>query len=134
MKNAIMAGVIAGFASGILMFILGISGLFEIFSEFPAQFPVSVQTLAIAYTIWFVISGIIWGAFYAFFYDYIPSKGVRKSLIYGIIIWIITPIHAAGAASMYGMYMWAIPFAIATFFSTGIVYGIVLGHLYRPSK
>jgi len=134
MKNSIIAGTIAGFVSSVVMAVFEIGGLYKLFSTTLAGIPINIQTMLLYTIIYGVISGIIWGVFYAFFYDYIPSKGVKKGLIYGIIIWIISPIHNAGAGVMYGYFSWAIPYAIATFFSIGIVYGIVLGYLYKPPK
>jgi hypothetical protein len=131
MKRAIITGVIAGFASGIVMFFISISGIYELFSVLPVLLPVDIQTLAIYNIIYGILTGIVWGMFYAFFYDYIPGKGVNKGLVYGLIIWIISPIHNVGAMAMYGLHMWAFPYAIVSFCSIGIVYGLVLGILYK---
>ena len=131
MKNPIMAGLIAGFLSGISMFISSISGLYDLFSVFPGLMPYDVQTLAIFNIIHGSIWGIIFSIFYSLFYEYVPSKGIKKGIIYGIIIWIIAPIHRSGVAAMYGWHIWAIPYTIATFISIGIVYGLVLGILYK---
>jgi len=134
MKNAIIAGIIAGIASGIVMAVFAISGLYELFSV--AQVPeiFNKQTLSLFNIIFSIVWGIVFGVFYAFFYDYIPSKGIKKGLVYGLIIWIITPIHNAGVMAMYGAPILAIPYAIATFFSFCIVYGIVIAYAYKPKK
>ena len=131
MKNFIIAGLIAGIVSGIVMTIFHISGLWELFSILPFIWPVEKQIYALSNITHFTIWGIIYGAFYAFFYDKIPGKGIKKGLFYGLIIWIIAPLHNAGVMAMYAYYLDAIPYTFATFFSIGIVYGIVLGYLYK---
>jgi hypothetical protein len=131
MKSSIIAGLVAGFAAGIVMFLFNISGLYELFSVLPQVFPVGTQTLALYNIIFYIVWGIIWSALYAFFYDYLPAKGVRKGLIYGLIIWIVAAMHDAGTSAMYGFYAWAIPYALAAFFSIVIAYGLLIGALYR---
>ncbi|WP_455278410.1 hypothetical protein [[Eubacterium] cellulosolvens] len=134
MKKGIVTGVIVGFISGIVMTIFDISDLFKLFSVTFAGLPLtlSVQDIFVFNTIYFVISGILWGVLYAFFYDSIPGKGVRKGIVFGLIIWIIAPIHNAGVAMyLYGWYMFAIPYVIATFFSITITFGLLIGILYK---
>jgi hypothetical protein len=131
LKNFIIAGLIAGISSGIVFTIFNISGLWDLFSVLPFIWPVDTQTFALINITLSSIWGIIWGAFFAFFYDYVPSKGVKKGLVYGLIIWIIAPIHDAGTSAMYGWYLYSIPYALASFFSTGITYGLVLGYFYK---
>ncbi len=75
--------------------------------------------------------GILWTLLYAFFYEYIPGKGVKRGLFYGLIIWIIAPTSNWIISAACGYYLWAIQTAIVTFFSIGIVYGLILGYSYK---
>lgn len=130
-----IAGLIAGFASAIVMIIFNYSGLWEALSVYRYGYiPVDVQISVLFEIIYGTIWGIIWGVFYAYFYDTIPSKGVKKGLTYGLIIWMITGLRFAVISIPYGGYLWTTPFAISTFFSIAITYGLLIGYLYKPKK
>jgi len=131
MKRAIVAGPIAGFVSGVVDLIFSISGLFGMFSVFPAFFPVDTQTLAINFITVGVIWGSIWGILYALFYEHIPAKGIKKGIVYGLIIWLIAPLNNWTTSAAFGYYLWAIPYAVTSFFSICITYGILIGYLYK---
>ena len=128
-KRIIVTGLIAGFISGIADLIFSVIDLFGIF--FPIVLTVDVQMLAIYTIIMASMWGILWALLYAFFYDYIPGKGVSRGLFYGLIIWIIAPNSNWIISAVRGYYLWAIQTAIVTFFSIGIVYGLVLGYIYK---
>jgi len=133
MKRIIISGLIAGVASAIVLIIFQISGLFELFSTTPilGVENVNVQTIAQIEITLGIIWGIIWSVLYAFIYDYIPAIGFKKGLVYGLIIWIISGFRLAVIIIPYGGYLWTTPFAISTFFSIAIVYGLLIGYLYK---
>jgi hypothetical protein len=136
MKRIIISGLIAGVASAIVLIIFQISSLFELFSTTPilGVENVNVQTIAQIEITLGIIWGIIWSVLYAFFYDYIPATGFKKGLVYGLIIWIISGFRLAVMNIPYGYYLHTIPFAISTFFSIAITYGLLIGYLYKPKK
>ena len=134
MKRIIISGLIAGVASGVIMVLFAISGLYELFSVPPYWPPVDLQAIAQVEIISGIVWGMIWAGLYAFFYDTIPAKGVKKGLTYGLIIWIISGFRDAVTASAYGFYLWTTPHAISTFFSICITYGFLIGYLYKPPK
>ena len=133
LKNYIIAGLIAGFVTGIVKFIFAsislnvetqfLSGLFLI--------PVSINTAASVEIMHGIIWGVIFSVFYALFYDYIPGKGIKKGLVYGLFIWIIVIFRTAVIGMIHGYYLWAIPWAFAGFFSIVITYGLLVGILYK---
>jgi len=131
LKRAIMTGLIAGFGSGLVDFIFYNSGLFELFSVLPAILPMSTQNLAI----YCIIQGVIWGniftVFYAIIYDYVPSTGIKKGLVYGFIIWIIVGLRIAIIQIVHLYHQFAIPSVITAFFSLCITYGLLIGYLYK---
>jgi len=134
LKNPIIAGLIAGFASGIVATIFRISGFNEeLFSIHPyySSVPVNMQTIGQVEIIWGIIWGIIFTAFYALFYNYIPGKGIKKGLNYGIIVWAIAIFRQAIIGAVYGYYQLSIIEAIVCFFSVGITYGLLIGILYK---
>lgn len=132
MKNSIVAGLIAGIISSVVVIILDFSGLWELLSVLRyAPTPVSKQTVLLVDTTWWIAWGIIWGAFYALLYDYVPGEGVKKGLIYGLVIWTIVFSRNAVVLASYGLRLWAFLWALTGFFSIGITYGLVLGYLYK---
>jgi uncharacterized membrane protein YagU involved in acid resistance len=135
LRNSIIAGLIAGFFAGIAATIIKISNLHGWFSITPYEsIPFNMQIIAQVEMIWHILWGIIFGVFYAFFYDYISGTGVKKGIIYGLIIWIIVNFRFAAINAVYGYYQWSIPDALSGFFAISIVYGLVLGYLYKPPK
>ncbi|WP_455276473.1 hypothetical protein [[Eubacterium] cellulosolvens] len=132
MKNSILAGLIAGFFSAIVMIIFNYSGLWELLSIYPyCYYAVDVQ-IAVSFEIIIgIIWGIIWGVFYAFFYDYIPGERIKKGVIYGLIIYTIAVLRSAQVYSSYGVFLWAVTWAFTGFFSIAIVYGLLIGYLYE---
>ena len=135
LKNSIIAGLIAGFFAGIVATIIKISNFHDWFSITPyAYIPFNMHIIAQVEIIWHTVWGIIFGVFYALFYNYISGIGVKKGIIYGLIIWIIASFRFAVINAVYGYYQWLIPDALSGFFSIGITYGLVLGYLYKPSK
>jgi len=133
LKNYLISGLIAGLASGIVMFIFHMSGLWELFSVSPFFEPVDMQTLALSNILQGSIWGIIFGVFYALFYDYIPSRGIKKGLIYGLIIWIIIFLRSTFIKVIHPYYFanYPIPEALASFFSIWITYGLLIGIIYK---
>jgi len=131
LKNFIIAGLIAGFASGIVMFIFHISGLWELFSIYPFFEPVNMQTLALSNIIQGSIWGVVFGVFYALFYDYVPGIGVKKGLIYSLIVWIIIFVRSTFIKIIHVYYHTAILELFASFFAICIVYGLLIGYLYK---
>jgi hypothetical protein len=137
MKSFILAGAIAGFAAGIIFFIFGSTfirfGLIE-----P---PITPEIWYELYGLVFLAGislGIVWGiifsAIYSMLYDSIPNKGALKGLYFGILIWIIKDVAA-------GSYLGAIAagtYYAVTLISIGffmwIVYGPILGYLYKKSN
>jgi uncharacterized membrane protein YagU involved in acid resistance len=131
LKKVIIAGLIAGFVSGIVNFIFDISGFYELFSVLPHVFPMTVESLAIHNMIQSIMWGIIFCAFYAVVYDHIPGIGIKKGLVYGLIIWAIVVLRMNILNAIHLYIQFAITNTIAAFFSLGITYGLVLGYLYR---
>jgi hypothetical protein len=128
-NRIIVTGLIAGFISGIADFTFSIIAFFGIFV--PIVLTVDIQMLAIYTIITASLWGIVWVLLYAFFYDHIPGKGVSRGLFFGLIIWIIAPTSNWIISAACGYYLWAIQTAIVTFFSIGIVYGLILGYFFK---
>jgi hypothetical protein len=131
LKNSILVGLIAGFAAGIVNTILMVGGLFELFSIHPYIIDATWQIIAQIEIMWGIIWGVIFGLFYALFYDYVPSKRIKKGLVYGFIIWIIVFVREAFILYVYGYAAWLIPGIISNFLSYCIVYGLLIGILYK---
>jgi hypothetical protein len=78
-----------------------------------------------------VIWGIFFGVIYGRFFDNIPGKGVMKGLVYGILVWITKDVAAGSYVALIFMAAQiSINLIIAGFFMW-IVYGLILGYLYK---
>ena len=69
--------------------------------------------------------------FYAVVYDYIPGIGIKKGLVYGLIIWAIVILRMCILLAIHLFPQEAIALTIAGFFSLGITYGLLIGILYK---
>jgi hypothetical protein len=135
MKNGIVVGSIAGLFSGISGFVFTI-----IHTDFMGlSYPYStvdiipISNIATNEILLGVIWGTIFGIFYSILYDSIPGQGLSKGLTYGMIAFLISRIRPV----FYAMSGGDIPIAIAiTFvgFFMFLIYGLVLGYLYKPPK
>ena len=136
MKSGLTAGAIAGIVTGIVSFALGpmlaqigiiepLGGTWEIWD------PSFYVVYALAFISLALIWGTIFGLIYSRYYDSAPGKGVIKGLLFGLMIWLIKDV----AAGSYVALMWveisiSVALIIAGFFMW-IVYGLVLGYLYK---
>jgi len=134
LKRAIVAGFIAGLASGIVFFISRFNGWWDLFSFNPFAPPFNIQKMASYDIIMGITWGIIWGILYAIFYDFIPSKGIGKGLFYGLIVWTISILRGSVVSAAYGWFNYAVPYTLSGFISICIIYGLLIGYLYKPTK
>ena len=135
-QKALIAGAIAG-AVGTLGFIaaayvLGISGVVEPpFGSREAWIPSMYMWVGLAHLSLDVIWGAIFGLFFASLYGWIPGKGVVKGLYYGLFIWLIRNVAAGSSFALTMLkHNEAIIFIFCGFF-LWIVYGPVIGYLYK---
>ena len=139
MKNAILAGAIAGVVMGILMpiigFISGEIGLIEPPGGKEIWGTPMYMLLGLAHISLGLIWGSIFGAVYAFLYSLIPGKGALKGLYFGLSIWVIKDVAAGSYLALTMMEVNSAIILIVVGFFMWIVYGLVLGYLYRkPTK
>jgi len=131
MKRAIIVGFISGLVAGMVQAVLSISGIWDFFSVYYLIEPVSFQHTMLHYTILFGLWGIVYCVLYSFFYDYIPNKGIKKGIIFALIIWIAVAVHPALIIIGYGYPRHFIPLIFTNFLSTCGVYGTLIGILYK---
>jgi hypothetical protein len=85
------------------------------------------------------IFGAVFGIFYSMFYATIPGKGVKKSFIFGSIMFLFANLFEASATFLLGLltgieqYFW-FSFTWALAISNWAVYGIFLGIFYERWK
>jgi uncharacterized membrane protein YagU involved in acid resistance len=129
MKRSLIVGLFAGFVAGLVKAALYVGVLWGLFSYFlyPA---LDVPGMVILYVLHTTLWGIVFGALYDFFYDYIPGVGIKKGLVYGLILWVTTIVHMSVITIIYGLTEGFQDF-IAGFFSLCLVYGPLLGILYK---
>ena len=61
----------------------------------------------------------------------ITTNNMNNFIYLFLIIWIISGLRLAVMNIPYGYYLNTIPFAISTFFSIAIIYGLLIGYLYK---
>lgn len=139
-KRVLLAGIAINFISFIVgggsYFLFG--GVFEleprnIWKWTPAMgfnIPVSWPTLFLLN----IILAIVFAWVFAVLYKGIPGRGIRKGLIFGIIVWIVGPIPALG--TLYLMTNIAngalIYFTIQSLFEW-LAYGTVISAIYKEN-
>jgi hypothetical protein len=75
--------------------------------------------------------GMIGGAAYSFLYGLIPSKAVVKGLCFGFSIWVIKDVAVGSYLALTMMEVNSAILLIFGGFVMWIVYGPVLGYLYK---
>ena len=135
MKSSILAGAIAGSIMGIVNFVLGymlsiigvtepLGGSWEIAQSLLMLIVLALFSLS-------VIWGIFFGVIYGRFFDNIPGKGIMKGLVYGILVWIAKDVAAGSYVALIFMATSISINLILVGFFMWIVYGLVLGYLYK---
>ena len=135
MKKAILAGAVAGAVSVIAIiasgYVLGEIGVFEPPGGMEIWTPSMFMLLSLAHLSLAMIWGVIFGLLFASLYGWIPGKGVVKGLYYGLLIWVIKDVVAGSYLALTLMEVNLAIILISTGFFMWIVYGPVLGYLYK---
>jgi hypothetical protein len=136
MKSGIFAGTIAGVVMGIVATIFGSfftgfriiepTGGFEIWNDPSMQILLMLAEISLG-----LIWGSIFGAIYAYAYDIIPAKGVIKGLCFGLFIWLIKDVAAGSYTALILTQIQTALLLIIYGFIMWIVYGLLLGYLYK---
>jgi hypothetical protein len=148
MSSGILPGAIAGFCGGMAASVIQIighaTGYWGVPSGESSQIISTTEfwwSQAGTHTLINMIWGTIFGVFFAKVYNLVPGKKVLKGLYYGLIVYLI--------ASFYPVAIWTLKYishglwepvlrsllSQSTGFVQAIVFGIVLGLLYRkPPK
>ena len=136
MKNAILAGAIAGAVADIAViasaYVFGSIGVFEPLGGSMEIWTISMWTLlALAHLSLDIFWGMIGGAAYSFLYDMIPSKAAMKGLYFGLSIWVIKDVAAGSYLALTMMEVDSAIMLIIGGFFMWILYGLVIGYLYK---
>jgi len=131
MKSSSISGAIAGFVAGsvavftqIVLASLGLQPT-AILKVLPFT-----ATVHIGFnTIWFAVFGVL----YSKFYDVIPSKGAKKGLVYGLIIYLMIGLLPASYYFANGNFLGASGYAF-TGLVVPVIYGLLQGVLYDGPK
>lgn len=138
MKNSILTGAIAGSIMGIVNFALGfmlsyigvtepLGGVWEVARALAVLIALALLSLSV---IWGTFFGVIYGRLF----DNIPGKGVLKGLIYGLLVWIAKDVAAGSYVALIFLEISISINLILIGFPMWIIYGLVLGYLYKPTK
>ncbi|WP_455277970.1 hypothetical protein [[Eubacterium] cellulosolvens] len=136
MKSGIFAGTIAGVVMGIVASIVGyfLTGLrliepaggFEIWNDPSMQILLVLAEISLG-----LIWGSIFGAIYSYTHNIIPGKGIIKGLYFGLIIWLIKDVAAGSYTALILTQIQTALLLIIYGFIMWIVYGPLLGYLYK---
>ena len=136
MKNAILAGAIAGAVSAPALvasaIVFGNIGVFE-----PPVGTMEIWTpsmwilLILSHLSLDIFWGMIGGTAFSYLYNLIPGKGAVKGFYFGLSIWIIKDVAAGSYLALTMMKVNSAMILIITGFFMWIVYGSVLGYLYK---
>ncbi|WP_455278417.1 hypothetical protein [[Eubacterium] cellulosolvens] len=136
MKNAILAGAIAGAVADIAAiasaYVFGNIGVFE-----PPGGSMEIWTasmfllLGVAHLALDMIWGMIGGAAYSFLYGTIPGKAAVKGLYFGLSIWVIKDVAAGSYLALTMNEVNSAILLIIGGFFMWIVYGAVIGYLFK---
>jgi hypothetical protein len=126
-KSSLMPGAIAGLSSGI------IASVFYLIFNMP-----EVWNLIIIQILINILWGIIFGGIFNKVYNIVPRKKKKKGLYYGLIMFFITIFNVSSwtiCLFAYNKYWQFIPGVIGFYWISGfaqaIIFGLVLGYLYK---
>ena len=136
MNNPLIAGAIAGLVAAIIQsasaFIFYL--MFKLL-EPPGGFAIWDISMSTLFFMAALPLGIIWGIVFSVIYsrisNCIPGKGVMKGVYFGLLIWVIKDIAAGSYTVLIRTDVnWGLGLIIGGFFMW-IVYGLILGYLYK---
>ena len=141
MSSGFLPGAFAGFLGGmaasfavIIAFIIGIFKMPGAPTALTFEFWISQAGTHIFIN---VAWGIVFGAIYARIYNSVPGMGVSKGIIYGLTVFLIDGFQIAtyymgwGLSSSAEFAIFTASFIFFVGFFAWIVFGLVLGYLYR---
>lgn len=125
-----IAGAISGLATFFTIFLSVYTGLWPIFPRELIDFSFIMSQLGTQIMI-HLLSGLYIGAVFPKVYNLIPGKGITKGLVYGItVIFLLAELRLGIMSISFGE--WPTPMVtITTGGVAAIVFGLVLGLLYR---
>lgn len=133
MKNSIGIGAIAGAIAGVMGFIS--TNYFYPLLETMGYLTLPIGYIAVTEIVLGIVWGIIFGVFYGIFYDWLPGKGIIKGIYFGLFLWLIANARPAMLGASHNFTIsWAIALILIGLLSKGIVYGFLIGYLYKPPK
>lgn len=130
MKSGLVAGAVAGVVSGIISVVVGFIGSESVLGLY-STVPGSIESIIISMIVLTIIFGAIFGVLYSKFYDAVPLEGALKGLSFGLIIWLVKDIASAAYIGIVDRIIEVAIGLVFIGFFMWIVYGLVLGTLYK---
>lgn len=79
-----------------------------------------------------ILIAIIFTAVYAFLYQSLPYKGVKKGLVYGFIIWLVSAFSGMLTMPFYMTISWiVIVYWILNALVANLIFGAIVGAVYK---
>jgi len=135
MKRGIFTGAIAGIVMGISVVPISIISAFIGTIEPVVSEQIWTTSMYLLVALAHISLGLIWGSIfgliYSRYYDSTPGKGVLKGLYFGLIIWLIKDVASGSYSILILQQAQTAKFLIYYGFFMWIIYGLVLGYLYK---
>jgi hypothetical protein len=138
MTKGTLAGIIAGILGGIAAYLMQIIDNIYVYKLGTAWMDPSfiLSQLSVHLGVHAIYGGVF-GAIFVCVYDMVPKKGLSKAIVYGLIAFLVTDVHFAFRYILYALTVWPeiLGENIGTLyigFVAFLVFGIVLGYLYKP--
>lgn len=138
-KGGMIVGAIAGFIGGIVAFILQFMNAIVMkipyYWTWPHYSPItSIVNLAATEIVLMVIWGAVFSILFILFFIRIPGKGAMKGLYFGLILCLLCVLRTCSWGIPYAAIYNTLVMSVITYSFMFIIYGIVLGALYKPPK
>jgi len=136
MITGAIAGSLGGLTAGVMSYVYVLLGIVSMRGNY---FEVRLIPTIMNFILLTAFFGFLWGLLYTYSYDLIPGKGIKKGLIFGLFIYFIKDVQAGLNLALVtslqvDMYIMAALDLMTIGIYSWIVYGLVLGYLYKPPK
>ena len=82
-----------------------------------------------------ILIAIIFAAVYAFLYQGLPYKGVKKGLLHGFILWLVGAVSGMITLPFYMTISWkVVVYWILNALVANLIFGAIVGAIYKERK
>jgi hypothetical protein len=130
--SGIYPGAFAGLAGGLVTPIGNLIFIKELYPRYAEDIGFFIGQTG-THVFFDMIWGIIFGIIFVRFYEEIPGKGIFKGIVFGTAMFFMTTLRGSFYFLANGQITWFL-YLVITSYSMYLVFGLVLGYLYKPPK